>query len=259
MRIKIIACEVLYRELCLSAAESPHIVDLEFLSQGLHDLGAEKMSARIQERINEVNEERYDAVVLGFALCNNGVIGLTAGKLPLVIPRAHDCVTLFLGSKERYDEVFNRNPGTYFMTTGWFERDKETLEKHEENVISNMGLGKTYEQYVEEFGEENAKYLMETLGDGLHNYSQFTFIKMGVGPEDTIEAETRKNAERRGWAFETIEGNLRLFRMMCNSDWQEADFLTVEPGHKVEADYKGCIINACRCAIRSESSNAPST
>jgi hypothetical protein len=242
MRIKLIACEVLYRELCLCAAESPNVVDVEFLTQGLHDLESEKMSDRIQQHIDATDPKRYDAVALGFALCNNGIIGITAREIPIVVPRAHDCVTLFLGSRKRYQEVFDTNPGTYFVTTGWYERDHENLESFDENVLSSMGIGKSYEQYVAEYGEENAKYITEVLGDWLRNYSRYMFIRMGVGPEDEAEEETRKRAAERGWDFKSVTGDPRLLRMLCDGDWPEEEFLVVQPGDTVLADYDGRII-----------------
>ena len=42
-RLKLIACEVLYREMCDAVARSPHQVDVEFLPKGLHDLGGAAM------------------------------------------------------------------------------------------------------------------------------------------------------------------------------------------------------------------------
>ena len=49
MKLKAICCDVLYREMCAAAARSVNCVDLEFLPKGLHDLGAEKMQARLQD------------------------------------------------------------------------------------------------------------------------------------------------------------------------------------------------------------------
>ena len=56
------------------------------------------------------------------ALCSNGLVGLTARNIPVVVPRAHDCITLFLGSKERYLDYFQSHTGVYFKTSGWIER-----------------------------------------------------------------------------------------------------------------------------------------
>jgi hypothetical protein len=65
------------------------------------------MSARIQESIDRVDPARHEAVLLGYGLCNNGVVGLHA-PVPLVISRAHDCITLLLGSRERYNHSSQR-------------------------------------------------------------------------------------------------------------------------------------------------------
>ena len=40
MRIALIGCEVVLRELCDAVVRSPHQTDLVFLPKGLHDLGA---------------------------------------------------------------------------------------------------------------------------------------------------------------------------------------------------------------------------
>ena len=104
MRLKIISCEVLFREISLLAAQSGNEVDIAFLPKGLHDQKSARMRATLQEMVDQVDSERYQAVAFGYALCGNGTAGLVARDLPLVIPRAHDCITLFLGSRQRYSE-----------------------------------------------------------------------------------------------------------------------------------------------------------
>ena len=111
MRLKLIACEVLYRELCAAVARSVNQVDLEFLPKGLHDKGVARMLARLQEALDQTETGSYDAVLFGYALCGNGLVGLTARSLPVIVPRAHDCITLFFGSRERYLEYFENHPG----------------------------------------------------------------------------------------------------------------------------------------------------
>ena len=77
----------------------PNQVDIEFLPKGLHDIGQAGMSARLSEVLAAVDETKYEAVLLGYGLCSNGLVGLTARSIPLVVPRAHDCITLFLGEQ----------------------------------------------------------------------------------------------------------------------------------------------------------------
>ena len=69
-------------------ARSINQVDVEFLPKGLHDIGQAGMSARLAEVLAAVDESQYEAVLLGYALCSNGLVGLTARNIPLVVPRA---------------------------------------------------------------------------------------------------------------------------------------------------------------------------
>jgi len=85
-RLKFIGCEIIYREACALAASGPHRVDVEFLLKGLHDLPREDMLAKIQAVVDAANPEvGYEAVLLGYARCNDGLVGLKARQIPLVI------------------------------------------------------------------------------------------------------------------------------------------------------------------------------
>jgi len=126
-RFLVIGCAVLVRELELAASRSPHKIEFQILSKGLHDIGCVGMRERLQEAIDSHVTTDFDAVILGYGLCNLGVVGLKApAHCPLVITRAHDCMTLFMGSRERYAKYFAENPGTYFLTPGWIEHVEET-------------------------------------------------------------------------------------------------------------------------------------
>ena len=244
MRLKLISCEIFYRELCAVVARSPNRVDIEFLPKGLHDLGAQPMVARIQETLDRVDAKDYDAVALGYGLCNNGLVGLTARQLTVVIPRAHDCITLFLGSRQRYEEYFHANPGTYFKTSGWIERAGLDDDLRQLSIQHRTGMDHTYEELVAKYGEDNAKFLFEELCQTVKNYGQLTFIEMGVEPDNSFEQQTRADAAKRDWKFEKVRGDLRLLQQLVNGPWDDADFLTVPPRHRVVASHNSAIIKA---------------
>ena len=106
MRLGCIGCEVLARAIYLCAARSPHIVDVELLQRGLHNVPND-LRAQLQASIDSSAGQGYDAIVMTYGLCGQATAGLTAPGVPLVVPRAHDCITLFLGSQEHYQEQFN--------------------------------------------------------------------------------------------------------------------------------------------------------
>ncbi len=241
MRLKLIACEILYREICATVARSSHVVDIEFLPKGLHDIGSAPMRERLQQAVDRVDAASYDAVILGYALCGNGLVGLTARALPLVVTRGHDCITLFLGGKERYLEYFDSHPGVYFKTTGWIERGETAGELTQLSRRKN-GLGYSFEELVAKYGEDNARYLYEQLGDRTRNYRQFTFIEMGVEPDSSFEEHARREARERGWEFEKVRGDLSLIERLVNGQWNPADFLVVRPGQSIVARHDGSIV-----------------
>jgi hypothetical protein len=194
MRLKLISCEVLFREMCHACAHSPHQVDLEFLPKGLHDLGGKPMAAKIQEAVDRTPEGAYEAILLGYALCGNGLDGLQARHTPLVLPRAHDCIALLMGSHERYQAYFERNPGTYYRSTGWLERGKG-LQQLTHNT---MGFDESLEAMIGKYGEDNGRYLFEEMTRYRAQYRKLTFIE--TGSRRTESSSPRRPAKPRSGA-----------------------------------------------------------
>jgi hypothetical protein len=241
MTLKLISCEIFYREMCAAVARSPHRIDIEFLPKGLHDLPPGEMPAKMQAAIDAVPDDTYDAILLGYGLCNNGLTGITARDCPLILPRAHDCITLFLGSRQRYREIFDTHPGTYFLTSGWLERGETSGDLADLSVQHQLGMNQTMEELIEQYGEDNAEYLYETLCTGTKNYSHFMWIPMGVEPESMEQAAQNKAAEQ-DWSFKTEPGDMRLINDLVNGVWNEEDFLTVPPGATVKACHNDQIV-----------------
>jgi Protein of unknown function (DUF1638) len=127
---------------------------------------------KLQAQIDGAVGQGYDAVVLSYRLCGKATEGLKAKDVPLVIPRAHDCITLFLGSRERYQQEFEKNPGTYWFANDYIERGKRagsTLTMG--SVGPNSDTQALYEQYVAKYGKDNADYLIDVMGAWSKHYT----------------------------------------------------------------------------------------
>jgi hypothetical protein len=107
------------------------------MKQDYHDIGYKKMREKLQAEIDHINPENYGVIFLCYGLCSNGTQGLQ-GAIPPIIPRAHDCITLFMGSEEAYKEYFFANHGTFFLSSGWLERDDRD---YEDGISQMSGFG----------------------------------------------------------------------------------------------------------------------
>jgi len=246
MRLKVIACEALLPELTALAQDSPHQVDLDFQEFGLHDR-PEQLRAQTQQAVLAVGDAEYDCIVLGYGICSNGLAGIQVGRIPLVIPRAHDCITFFLGSKERYTEEFTAHPGTYYYTAGWVDRKEATEEGGLMKSQQEARRRSRYEEYVAKYGEDNANYLLEQESLWLQHYSRAAFINNGFGDIERYRQFTRSVAEHNGWEYVELEGDNGLLLRLLNGPWDEDDFLVVQPGEQTAACYDGRILCARAC------------
>ena len=245
MRFKLLACEVLARGVYLCAARSPHIVDVELIEKGLHNT-PDKLRVELQERIDNLRPGLYQAVLLGYGLCGNALLGLTARHTRLIVPRTHDCIALFLGSRETYNQQFSQNPGTYYYTADYIERtssDKDNLYVSLGTAVST-DIQAVYEQYVAKYGKDNADYLMEVMGAWSQHYSRAAFIEHEETRFLGYEQVAVDEAQRRQWTFEKILGSLRLTQQLVSGEWPEEEFLVVEPGQKVAASYDDLVLRA---------------
>lgn len=243
MRLYAIACDVLARPVYLCAARSPHVVDLRMFERGLHD-EPKTLRERLQEAIDEA-PSNADAIVLGYGLCGGATAGIMARDKPVVLPRAHDCITLFLGARERYAEEHAK------VATYWYVADQLERNDGYRASVGGLAIGSdtdaqieaTRAEYVAKYGEDNADYLMEVLGGWRSHYGRAAFVSMGVADETTSEASARDEAERRGWAFEHVEGSLVLLRRLLDGDWNE-DMLVLQPGEELAMSWDDGVVKA---------------
>jgi hypothetical protein len=231
--LKVIACEVGFREVCACASRSVNRIDLEFLPQGYHDVPQDGSTA-LQARVDAVEKDKYDAILLGYGLCNQILSGIQARDTPMVLMRAHDCITFFLGSRERYNDVFTQETGTYYFTAGWLEQRSRASQVEIREQSAGMGMTLKYDALVEQYGEENARYLMETMSTWSQHYTRGLFIGFDFTSHLPAKRKAQEICKERGWTFEEIEGDLSLLQQRLDGPWEDDSFLVLPSGAGIE-------------------------
>ncbi len=211
----VIACGVMKAELDrLVTGDTP--IEIRYLDQNLHR-SPEKMPALIQAEIDAV-AGYAGHIVLGYGLCSNGVVGAKAVKQPMCIPKAHDCITLMLGSRSAYQQAFSKRSGTYYLTAGWVSEQKDPL-------------GMMENEYVPRMGREMAEW---GIREELLHYTHIVLINTRGGNAVSLRARARANAEFLGKTYEEIEGSDALFRKIVFGPYGQEDFVCLAPGEPVK-------------------------
>lgn len=209
-KTKILACATVIEEMMPFLPEG---MDYEVLDFGLH-LVPSNLKEKLQEAI-DASCSFYDTLLLGYGLCSMAVVGLKANGCRLVIPRVDDCIAIFLGSKEAYQEQARKAPGSYYLTKGWIEVGDTPFDE--------------YERLVTQYGQQRADRIMKIM---LKHYTRLVYIDTGRGDKEMYIENAKKTAEQFNLNFEEIRGSNALVLKMIRGPWDD-DFLVMEPGTTV--------------------------
>jgi len=240
----IIACGVLDAEIGFFVQGLKHVVHLEFLRQGLHN-EPPRLRSELQVAIDRVEAEvpAAEVIVLGYGLCSRGTEDITARRCTLVMARAHDCITLLLGSKEKYAAYVGSHPGTYWYSPGWNRYHTPPGKERYE---------KLYQQYLEQYGQDNAEFLMETEQHWFKTYDRATYVDLGVDATESDLAYTQGCADWLKWKYDRQHGDPALLCALLSGPWDEERFVIVQPGQTIRMTSDASVCHACAFSKRGE-------
>ena len=192
-------------------------VTSRFLEYGLHSI-PKQLKQVVQAELDNI--ESPSLVVLGYGLCGNGLDDIRAGQHTLVIPKTDDCIAIFMGSRQRYMTQFKKNPGTYYLTKGWFEVGSDPLNE--------------YEKLIEKYGTETADWLME------QQYQHYKCLMFVAHRQEDLEAyrpralEVAAYCDRFDMVYQEYIGSEDFLNQIAEAfDRQEnwpSNFVVVPPG-----------------------------
>ncbi len=234
-RLAVITCAVLEDEIRHFAAASPIVTHIHVLEQGLHN-DPPALRRQLQEAVDHVERATdADAIALGYGLCSRGIEGVAARRCRLVITRAHDCITLLLGSRDRYARYVAAHPGTYWYSPGW--------NRHHTPPGPDR-YHKLREKYEQQYGPDNAQYLIEVESQWMTSYSRATYVHLTVGATEADRQYTRDCAAWLGWSYDQVDGDPQLLVNLLGGRWDERDFLVLDPGQTLRMTADDRVIEA---------------
>lgn len=223
-RIALLACSVFEKEIALYSANAAHIVESRWFEIGLHDQ-PDRLRATLQAELSAVEARQdLDAVVLAYGLCGRGTAGLRPLRHKLVLARVHDCIAIFMGSKESYDDHQRRCPNCYYYTPGWNRKRR---------VPGPEKLKLLRSELAQKFDPDDVEFLLTTEREQWAMHDTATYLDLGTNDAQSEANYAWDCAAWLGWKFERLHGNPRLLRDLLWGNWDVARFLIVEPGLEV--------------------------
>jgi hypothetical protein len=233
--LAVIACRVLETEIAELTQGATHIVRRELFEIGLHDQPT-SLNAKLTAAIGRAEDDSaVSQVVLVYGLCGLALVDLAPRRCPLIVPRAHDCVTLFLGSKERYADHMREDPGTYWYSPGW---------NREKRVPGPEREAKLRAEYTAKFGAEDAEALLDMERAAFAQHSSVGYTDLGLPGDDEHRLYAEKCAKSLGWRFQSYKGDATLLRDLLYGPWDSERFLIVNPGERIAHSVDASIVKA---------------
>lgn len=209
-RSLVLACETVIAEMLPLLPEG---MDTQVFDFGLH-VNPEKLHHIIQEAINQVNGQ-YETILLGYGLCSQAMIGIQANGCTLILPRVDDCISIFLGSKEKYLAQLENEPGTYYLTKGWIEVGDTPFSE--------------YDRVRESYSLETADRICKLM---LANYKRLALINTGQYEMEQYRKYSQQQAEKFNLRYEEIPGSEVLVKKLLFGPWDDS-FVIKKPGEVI--------------------------
>lgn len=210
MRTVIIACRTVEQELTAVMNRINCTYPVTWLESGLHNVPS-RLCRTLQEAIDTC--AGYDRILLAMGFCGNAVLGIHSDTCEIILPRAEDCIGLFLGSRRSSQELV----GSYFFTEGWLRGERTIWWE--------------YQRAIERYGEPRARRIFDTM---LRNYRRILLVNTGCFQIEPVRRELQRMAEAFSLETAEIEADLDLLSRLLTGPWEEDAFIRLPRGQTLD-------------------------
>ncbi len=211
MKKVLIACLMMELETKNALEVTGSDAEVIWMEKGLHNK-PENLCVVLQKTIEQAEKDfAPDVILLGYGFCGNAMRGLHADTCRLILPRIDDCITMFIGSRERKARLEN-GKGIMFQTADWADGDKSIAE------IRNS----LYEKYDEDEADE----LWEMM---YGNYDRIGVLDTHCYDLAPVVAEAEQAAEQLGFKCCVFDASNDYLKELLAGPWPEERFIVKEP------------------------------
>ena len=211
LNTRIICCRTIGDELRNAMEDTGCAYPVLWVESGLHNV-PRKLHGVLQDTVNEAEKEGAARILLAMGFCGNSLENLKTEKAELILPRADDCITLLLGSFHRRQEIQNE-AGTYFMTKGWIEGERNIMRE--------------YEYTIEKYGEETGSEIFDMM---FGNYRRIGILDTGCYDMQPVFEEADRIAEALRLRWECFEASNVWLKKLLTGPWDKDSFVVLKPG-----------------------------
>lgn len=214
----VIACSTIRPELQAAMARCGLQYPVFYMDARLHDR-PEELHRMVQDKLDSLTG--IGRVLLPFGYCGGTTIGLRAGEFELILPKADDCITLFLGSRENRQAVPDERY-TFFLTQGWLDSDRNLLSE--------------YASLCERYSQKRADRVMKAM---YRNYHALGLVDTGLFPLEPQVETCGRIAELLHLEPRVLPGTWSLLQALLQGPWDDPRLLRIAPGETITKAHFG--------------------
>lgn len=216
MKEVLIVCRMMEAETRAALEQTGSAAEVIWMDKGLHNK-PEHLREELQAAMDAAEAERHpDRVLLGYGFCGNAMDGLRAGNYELILPRIDDCITMFIGSRQRKAEL-EGGVGTMFQTSDWTESTDKSL------------LG-ARDRLIEKYGEDDGQYLYDMM---YGNYRRIAVLDTHCYPLEPVVEQAEAVAAALGFECRVFDASNDFLRRLLAGPWDDGSFIVKSPGEVI--------------------------